>query len=314
MEPCIESSTVSAYNSNMNELNLYNEVGTIIKKYRTKLQMSQRELASGICSPAHITHIENGNRSPNAVILFYIADKLKIPVNELFSPYSRELNDMMSNLSILTMSNASRNKIMEYINFIEDNYQIISTKNDLLLKALRIYIGSVEGKKFKDGVTQLLTLLEEYSTHHAYISPTEFAVENAAHWLHYLAGNIDYCYMKLKESYYKINGILAFENFGYITKFFIQIGIVSIDRQDYKSAIRYLDEGIENNKMKATHALLPELLYHKGEALYLMKKESEGKDLMREAYRCSEFISQRPDDFFQYISNRMKSIGISIEL
>lgn len=64
----------------------YIHIGKIIKQLRQKYKLSQEELAKGICSQAHISKIERGIQFPSGVMLYLLAQKLRISVDYLFNP------------------------------------------------------------------------------------------------------------------------------------------------------------------------------------------------------------------------------------
>ncbi len=296
----------------MEDVKLYNVIGAVTKKYRQKLNMSQAELAKGICNPSHIAHIESGRRTLNAILLFQISEKLKIPLEKFFSPCSYELTKMMTGFTMMCSSDGNSSKIVEYINFIEGNLSFASKKDTLLIESLKIFIKAVETEQYKEGIEEIQKLLDAYTSHDSYISPIEFAVENGIYYLHYLSGDVEYAYLKYRESYHKLHKVLTFENHNYIAKFFIQIAVISIEKGSYDMALRYLDEGIEFSKTESVHSLLPELLYHKGEVLFL-KNKSEGMEQIKDAIKLADLICPYPPGFYEYIGPRLKKYDIHIE-
>lgn len=60
------------------------EIGRKISELRTEMDMTQWDLAEGICSQASISLIEQGELDPNATTLYQIAKKLGVDVNYFF--------------------------------------------------------------------------------------------------------------------------------------------------------------------------------------------------------------------------------------
>lgn len=61
------------------------EVGTKIKKYRKEAGLSQEKLAHA-CDfyRTYIGHLKNGRYSPTAYVLWRIADKLKVDIENFY--------------------------------------------------------------------------------------------------------------------------------------------------------------------------------------------------------------------------------------
>ncbi|TYO69478.1 helix-turn-helix domain-containing protein [Rossellomorea marisflavi] len=60
------------------------EIGKKISELRNEMNLTQGELAEGICTQASISLIEKGELDPNATILYQIAKKLGVDVNYFF--------------------------------------------------------------------------------------------------------------------------------------------------------------------------------------------------------------------------------------
>lgn len=59
-------------------------IGTIIKKKRTQLKLTQAELADGICTQATISNLEKKGNLPSISILLKITERLSIEFNEVY--------------------------------------------------------------------------------------------------------------------------------------------------------------------------------------------------------------------------------------
>ncbi|WP_334328671.1 helix-turn-helix domain-containing protein [Companilactobacillus sp. HBUAS59699] len=63
-------------------------LGNVIQDQRKKLNLSQSELANGICTQAIISKMENQNISPSINILISICQKLHLTLDNVFSEFS----------------------------------------------------------------------------------------------------------------------------------------------------------------------------------------------------------------------------------
>ncbi|WP_242066139.1 tetratricopeptide repeat protein [Brevibacillus laterosporus] len=69
---------------------LVNVIGSQIKQIRMKLNMTQGELADGICSRSYISQLEMGYSLPLPDLLTKIAERLQVPMSELYEDCNRE--------------------------------------------------------------------------------------------------------------------------------------------------------------------------------------------------------------------------------
>ncbi|SEH76999.1 Helix-turn-helix domain-containing protein [Halobacillus karajensis] len=60
------------------------EIGEVIKELRLAADMSQKELAEGICSQAQISKLEKGSEFPYSVTLYPLAQRLGVDMNYFF--------------------------------------------------------------------------------------------------------------------------------------------------------------------------------------------------------------------------------------
>ncbi|WP_125568013.1 helix-turn-helix domain-containing protein [Companilactobacillus insicii] len=102
-------------------------LGKIIQEQRKKLNMSQLELADGICTQAIISKIENKNIPPSTNVLISICQKLHLTLDNVFSEFSS-----------LPSSNLYIDKFQTMDQAVQDsNYTLVeSIANDIKESAL----------------------------------------------------------------------------------------------------------------------------------------------------------------------------------
>lgn len=84
----------------MNDIN--NKISMKIKSRRKQLNMSQAELADGICTQGTISNIENGNSFPSTVVLKDIALKLGIDLFDINFTEQDDIEKVLDKVSKLT--------------------------------------------------------------------------------------------------------------------------------------------------------------------------------------------------------------------
>ncbi|VWX38534.1 helix-turn-helix domain-containing protein [Exiguobacterium oxidotolerans] len=60
------------------------QIGLALRRLRKKHNLTQKDLANGICSQAEISKIESGTHSPTVELLFLISKKLQVPFSAFF--------------------------------------------------------------------------------------------------------------------------------------------------------------------------------------------------------------------------------------
>ncbi|RVU71152.1 MULTISPECIES: helix-turn-helix domain-containing protein [Lactobacillus] len=60
------------------------KIGTTLKQERIKQHLSQKDLASGICSQGMISSIEHGEYIPNTAIFLALCNRLNLSIDQNF--------------------------------------------------------------------------------------------------------------------------------------------------------------------------------------------------------------------------------------
>ncbi|WP_209548189.1 MULTISPECIES: helix-turn-helix domain-containing protein [unclassified Exiguobacterium] len=60
------------------------QIGLALRRLRKKHNLTQKDLANGICSQAEISKIESGTHSPTVDLLFALSKKLQVPFSSFF--------------------------------------------------------------------------------------------------------------------------------------------------------------------------------------------------------------------------------------
>ena len=95
------------------------KIGSLIKYHRTKLGMTQNELAMGICSIPHLSKIENNSKEANRETLRLLLEKLNIQLQEVKNSEQQIillLNKLQKHINYLQKDNAveTMERLKEY--------------------------------------------------------------------------------------------------------------------------------------------------------------------------------------------------------
>ena len=56
------------------------QIGLALRRLRKKHNLTQKDLANGICSQAEISKIESGTHSPTVDLLYALSRRLQVPI------------------------------------------------------------------------------------------------------------------------------------------------------------------------------------------------------------------------------------------
>lgn len=136
-------------------------IGSIIKFNRTKLNISQKQLAKGICVPSYLSRIENGELLPSEDVISVILSRLGLNFcdspqfiaegKELFASFFENLNYNEFDCT---------NKIFAEIELKESEYITSPLIIDYLLVKLARYCSTLDRDKFEDAQNMLLSSFE----------------------------------------------------------------------------------------------------------------------------------------------------------
>ncbi len=106
------------------------KIGSLIKYYRTKLGMTQNEVAVGICSIPHLSKIENNNKEGNSETIRLLLERLNISLHDVEKSEQNIvglLNDLQKHINYMENEKAKEamerlQKYEEIIGFTESIY------------------------------------------------------------------------------------------------------------------------------------------------------------------------------------------------
>lgn len=110
------------------------KLGTNIKNRREEMKLTQKDLASGICTQSQISKIEKGESVPLADLLYRIADKLNISIDELYD----------NNKKKFKLDIEKYNKLLNCYDYISIEKELFKIDKDLLGYEDKIYIEYLE--------------------------------------------------------------------------------------------------------------------------------------------------------------------------
>lgn len=290
----------------MNEFN-FKSLGETIRSIRVKLEITQKELADGICSQSQISKIEKGEISPYIDTLLKIALKLGINPNYFINIIKKEQYEFITN---------SKNKVREY-----------TKKKDYL------------------EVKRLVTILEKHQAFKN-LEEKQFICWHKGIYLYYLEKDSSKALEKLEEALNLKNSIQATDqdiqimnsigiilgeenqweqakmaffhavqifkdslspmDITILVKLYYNLSKVFYKLQQSKEALEITNKGIELAIENESNYLLGELLYQKGLILADTGDISKGLDYLHQAssiftiYKNEKYLNITQDKILLY--------------
>ena len=136
-------------------------IGSIIRLNRIKKNMSQKELAKGICVPSYLSRIEKGDLLPSDDVTSILFKRLGLTFNdspEFIENSLKEFEKFFYNLNFNEFDYT--NKIFNKIEEREDTFITSPLILDYYLVKLARYCSTPEREKFEDAKTALISAFD----------------------------------------------------------------------------------------------------------------------------------------------------------
>ena len=146
------------------------QIGSLIKFHRTKLGLTQNELAAGICSIPHLSKIENNSKEANGETLKLLLGKLQIEMQDVVESeqqISNLLYQLLKNITYVEIDEAKQTmqKLKEMEELITFTDQIYLYE----LYKMRYFIIMNELEEAEDQYNWLYSNKRNFSQHEKYL-------------------------------------------------------------------------------------------------------------------------------------------------
>lgn len=145
-------------------------IGSIVRLNRIKNNMSQKELAKGICVPSYLSRIENGELLPSEDVISILFDRLGLKYNdddEFIENGLQEFEEFFDNLNFNEFDNT--NKLFSEIEEKEEAYITSPLILDYYLVKLARYCSTPERDKFESAKNSILVAYDLLSQNQEYL-------------------------------------------------------------------------------------------------------------------------------------------------
>lgn len=289
----------------MDNKNYNNTIGGIIRSLRKRANMTQEDLADGICSAVSVSRIENGAQMPSSTVLEALLDKLGTSTYHICNifyqtdeqlAFDRQADYVANCFSAGRISEATEllRALEEYVNKDPLNMQyyllLTATANlydsgdneetlSLLRKALAITKPSLDLTAFRD---VLLTIREANILNLIAVSLFKSGQSHMAIRMS----------NELFQSLSRHNSTVSGYN---ILRINVAINLAQYLENEgkYSEAIMYCNQAEILSKNSQEQALLPEIQFIKAMVLHSMGKDSDSSAILMAVVPYMELIGKK---------------------
>ncbi|MFV2047032.1 helix-turn-helix domain-containing protein [Metabacillus sp. YM-086] len=263
------------------------DIGRVIKDLRKSLNLSQQQLAEGICTQAQISKIENSNEIPSSLILYKISRKLGVDMNYFFEIAETPRLDYVRDVYQM---------IRYYIR--ERDYQSVyhivqKEKGNALFQTIEHqqfftwHEGICQHYLFKDlqsGIDKLkLALSMTYKDGKTLMKEREIEIANSLAIFYKEKGKYEQSlelYTKLLQSMKFLEEI---KDETIYLRIYYGIGKAYTDLGDYQKSLVFCQKGIKKALRMETLYLLGELYFQCGSNYYRMGDVDHGSSFIKKS-------------------------------
>lgn len=283
-------------------------IGEVVREIRKYLNISQTELAKGICTQALISKIEKGEVIPSAEILYYIAKRLGITLDYFF--------DRMENPQFTYVQEFfyQIRKLIRERNYEEVSLLIKAERNNPIFRNRenRQFLSWHEGicayylehnlRKSMEFLYEALDLavsMENYTE-------KEIEILNSIGIIYSEEGRYKEALEIFSRAIRHMNGITFVQDYTIYLRLFYNYAKVLTQLEDYKLSLQYCDKGLMLCLQHEYLYLFGELHYQKAENLLCLRHTEQALDFFHKSLMIFEL--QQNHTFVEYVKKRLQEI------
>lgn len=265
------------------------QIGLALRRLRKKHNLTQKDLANGICSQAEISKIESGTHSPTVDLLFALSRRLQVPIT-VFLDRTEQYDSLrtIDDSLLMKFRNQKYEEIYNETRYFLETSQF--TEEASLLYKYYFHLSSYRLNKidFRTCIVELQKLSDLYST--AYYSPKMLIrLKSAIATMYYENKSF-----KRGISVYKELLNLNFDNDELMIdriRILYNFSKILLDMDQVSEALIYIEEGIHDSLRFKDMSLLGQLLFQKASSLELKHGDlKEIKETYTKAYLLFDLL------------------------
>ncbi|WP_214847286.1 helix-turn-helix domain-containing protein [Exiguobacterium sp. s193] len=279
------------------------QIGLALRRLRKKHNLTQKDLANGICSQAEISKIESGTHSPTVELLFLISKKLQVPFSAFFdhANYRESFHQLDDEL----LKKFRNNEFKEIYEIVNAKLQSTYIEEEIIL--LLQYYSSISAHRlqkidYRTCIVVLRQLSEKYSS--TFYSPSMIIrIKSAIANLY--SENKSYThsrkvYEELIELDFESNELLLDR-----IRILYNFSKTLLQLKESEYALNIVEEAIQQSLRFKDMSLLGQLYYQQGLCLESLNKN---KELIKQSYfKASIFFDLLNMNEYRQITLKYKS-------
>lgn len=240
------------------------QLGQVIRDSRKKQKMSQKTLASGICSQSMISSIENGEYAANSILLGQICKRLGISVDHILLSHHLD-SDLISNFFCKIKSYCEKHQYDLLLNYINDSkiIDVLETNEDLQLYYYYFGCALYQATPELTSAKRYLHIALNYSTARQLdtMTPLDISIRSSLGIVYTDLNLLETASHYFNDVYQIINDEKFTTYDKSINTFFYQYAFSLVKHQKISMAIDLLEEGISFAGEHQSHYMLSNIFF-----------------------------------------------------
>lgn len=270
-------------------------LGETLKQTRRAKQLTQKQLAAGICSQSMLSAIEKGQYTPNAKLLMALCERLAISLDEISLTTNFAIS-RAANLNQKLADLCNRHQYQELFDFLQTDGVLDSIESDSQMQAYYYYLGISEWQLKHDSQTIETDFQLALANAHPNRSSTltrlvtiSMGVVKAQLGHQRVAEElIDQAVAGIEAAKYEENLIIIF----YLA------GLINFELKQYPATAGWVTKGIEFATDHNSHYMLANLYYLLARASEMQARIDVADEAHQRADIFSELFHEKPYENF----------------
>ncbi|AWE09143.1 hypothetical protein DCE79_18165 [Lysinibacillus sp. 2017] len=242
-----------------------NGIGSTLKNSRKQRGLTQQQLAEGICTQAMISHFEKGESVPSSIVLYELATRLSIDINDFFKDLkpSTKLLDNQNHMHQLIRKLVAQYDYSSVKILVEAELEKKSNLSSEELVFLYWHQGIYEWELTKDAFYALKIFEKALSIPLNSNSTLPISIRNSRAIIHFNQNNYALALEEYEDCLELIKQMKEIDT-NIIKKVYFGLSRVHLYDEKYEEALLYCESAIQMAIQQESLYLLGELLFQKG--------------------------------------------------
>lgn len=260
------------------------EIGTKLKIIRKQKGLTQQQLAEGICTQAMISHFEKGESIPSSLVLYELAERLSIDINEFFNNLkpSTKMLDNQNHIHQLIRKLVAQHDYPSVKILVDAELEKKSSLNPEELAFLYWHQGICDWEITNDALRALALFEKALKVPLDAQNTLPISIRNSCAIIHFKQKNYTLALEEYEKCLEYIKQIKDVDT-NIIKKVYFGLSRVHLYNEQYEIALLYCESAIQMSIQQESLYLLGELLFQKGRIYLKTNDWYHGKFALNQA-------------------------------